>query len=260
MKAAIHQPQYFPWLGYLDKIAKVELFVLMDEVQFGSRSYMTRNRFLRKDGELNFLTITVAKKGYQDKKNGEIETIDNAHWQRKHLAYLRDLYSKSPYRDEILDRIMPVFRKDYRLLFDVLRDSILCCMDILDIHTEIITQSSLSCRRDGAVDLEKNERRSEDVLAICQAAGATAYMTGSGASLSFLNMDHFSAAGIPAVIQDYQCPQYPQMFSKEFIPNISSLDLFFNCGIEESRRIFWENVHRSHEFDGIEGKRCNSST
>lgn len=248
MRAAIHQPHYFPWLGYFDKIAKVDLFVFMDEVQLEDRSYMLRNRFLRKDGELIYLSVTAAKKGYREKKYNEIETMDNARWQGKHLAYLRDLYSRSPYRDEILERLMPVFTKDYRFLYDVTKDSILLCMEILDIRTETVEQSALDYRRNGGVPQDKNVRRSGDVLNICQAAGATAYMTGTGASLGFLDMEQFSATGIRVAVQSYQCPQYSQMFSKEFIPNISALDLLFNCGIEESRRIFWENVNRTHEF------------
>ena len=251
MRVAIHQPHYFPWLGYFDKMAKVDRFVLMDEVQLEDRSYMLRNRFLRKDGELCYLSVTAAKKGYREKKYNEIETLDNARWQGKHLSYLRDLYSRSPYRDEILERLMPVFTKDYRLLYEVTKDSILLCMELLDIRTEIVEQSALNCHRNGEAPQDKNARRSGDVLDICQAAGTTAYMTGAGASLGFLDMEQFSATGIRVAVQDYQCPRYQQLFSKEFIPNISTLDLLFNCGIEESRRIFWENVNSTHEFDQI---------
>lgn len=249
MRAAIHQPHYFPWLGYFDKIAKVDLFVFMDEVQLEDRSYMLRNRFLKKDGELTYLSVTAAKKGYREKKYNEIETMDNARWQGKHLSYLRDLYSRSPYRDEILERLEPVFTKDYTFLFDVTKDSILLCMKLLDIQTKTVDQSALNWRRNLGGAQEQNARRSGDVLAICQAAGATEYMTGTGASLGFLDMDAFRDAGIPVAVQSYQCPQYPQMFSKEFVPGISVLDMLFNCGVEESRRIFWENVNSTHEFD-----------
>ena len=34
MRVAIHQPQYLPWLGYLDKIDRADLFVVLDCVQF----------------------------------------------------------------------------------------------------------------------------------------------------------------------------------------------------------------------------------
>src|SRR5581483_975536 len=34
MLVAIHQPQFLPWLGYLDKIDRADLFVVLDCVQF----------------------------------------------------------------------------------------------------------------------------------------------------------------------------------------------------------------------------------
>ena len=39
MIASIHQPQYLPWLGYLDKIDQADLFILLDTVQFARRSW-----------------------------------------------------------------------------------------------------------------------------------------------------------------------------------------------------------------------------
>ena len=67
MRVAIHQPNYFPWLGYLDKMAKADKFIIMDEVQLENKSYMCRNRILNREGEVIYLSVPCLKKGYREK-------------------------------------------------------------------------------------------------------------------------------------------------------------------------------------------------
>ena len=44
MIVAAHQPHYLPWLGYLDKLAKADLFVVMDDLQYEAQNFQNRNR------------------------------------------------------------------------------------------------------------------------------------------------------------------------------------------------------------------------
>ena len=64
MIVGIHQLHYFPWMGYLDKMAKSDAFVLLDEVQLNDASYMFRHTLLDKNGEKKYITIPFNKKGY----------------------------------------------------------------------------------------------------------------------------------------------------------------------------------------------------
>ena len=34
MRVAIHQPNFLPWLGWFDKLARADVFVLLDSTQF----------------------------------------------------------------------------------------------------------------------------------------------------------------------------------------------------------------------------------
>ena len=44
MIVAAHQPHYMPWLGYLDKMAKADLFVVMDDLQYEAQNFQNRQR------------------------------------------------------------------------------------------------------------------------------------------------------------------------------------------------------------------------
>ena len=44
MKVAIHQPQYHPWINYYIKIAKADIFVFLDDVQFQKNGLQNRNK------------------------------------------------------------------------------------------------------------------------------------------------------------------------------------------------------------------------
>lgn len=255
MKVAIHQPHYFPWLGYFDKMAKVDRFVIMDQVQYVPRSYMSRNFFLNKNGEIARLSLTVSKVGYREKELREIEVLDCAVWQNKHAVFCRDNYCHFPHYEEVMKEISGVFTRPYTRLLDVHIDTIQSICRLLDIRTEIVFQSDLTIEPsivpDGTMTEEEQKRKKRciDVIHICEAAQATQYITGRGKSLEFVDPLLFQQHQIQLALQDYTCPVYPQKYAKEFVPNISALDFLLNCGIKESRRIFWENVRSTHEFD-----------
>ncbi|MEC8198310.1 MAG: WbqC family protein, partial [Pseudomonadota bacterium] len=42
MIVAIHQPNYFPWLGYFRKMIEADVFIFLDDVQFSKGSYTNR--------------------------------------------------------------------------------------------------------------------------------------------------------------------------------------------------------------------------
>lgn len=251
---AIHQPHYFPWLGYFDKMAKVDRFVVMDQVQFVPRSYMSRNSFVDKNGEIVRLSLSVSKTGHREKELKEIETLNCPIWQNKHALFLKDSYQYMPYYEEVMNEIGNIFEKPYTKLIDVQMDTITSICRMLNISTELVFQSDLTIMPsivsdDNLTEEEKKrQRRCLDVIHICIAAGATHYITGRGKSLEFVDPKLFEQHHIELAVQDYTCPKYPQRHTKEFVPNISALDFLFNCGIEEARRVFWENVHRTCEF------------
>jgi len=67
------------------------------------------------------------------------------------------------------------------------------------------------------------------VLAMCKATGADTYISGVHGR-DYLDVPEFERQGVRLLFQDFQCPVYPQCWPGPFIPNLSVLDLLFNCG------------------------------
>ncbi|MDD5348183.1 MAG: WbqC family protein, partial [Candidatus Omnitrophica bacterium] len=56
MIVSVHQPQYLPWLGFFDKIARSDCFVFLDTVQYKEREFQNRNKIRTADGWM-WLTV-----------------------------------------------------------------------------------------------------------------------------------------------------------------------------------------------------------
>jgi len=93
--------------------------------------------------------------------------------------------------------------------------------DILGITTRI------AWSRDYPVQGAKTDR----LLSILQAAGATHYLSGPAAKV-YMELDKFAAAGIEVAFADYAgYPEYPQLHGA-FEHGVSILDLLFHTGAD----------------------------
>lgn len=232
MILSIHQPSYFPWLGLLDKIAKSDVYMVMDEVQLSDSAFQNRNIFLSADGKTKYLTIGFNKKGYMSRRFCDLE-ISQPDWQEKHINTLKAYYGKHPFFSEVLPVIEPVFRNKYTFLVEPVVESMRISMQLLGIPTRIISQHEL--------DYDRATRKNDLVLALVKSAGADVYLAGTG-SKAYMQLETFAAQGIKVEFNRSIHPEYPQRNMQKFEPGISCLDLLFNVGIECAREIFWQAV------------------
>lgn len=233
MILSIHQPSYFPWIGLLNKIAKSDIYMVMDEVQLSDSAFQNRNLFLSADGKIKYLTIGFNKKNYLSRRFCDLE-ITQPDWQDKHLNILKSYYGKHRFFPEILPYIEPVFRNAYPLLVDPVVESMRICMQLLEIPTKIIYQHEL--------EYDRVTKKNDLVLALVKATGANVYLAGTG-SKDYMQLDTFKAQGIHIVFNHFVHPVYPQRNQEKFESGISCLDLLFNVGIDRAREIFWQALH-----------------
>ena len=91
-------------------------------------------------------------------------------------------------------------------------------MDCLQIQTQLVLLS----------DLEVKARGTQLLIEICKVLGASAFLAQSQAK-KYLDVDHFQKEGIELRCFRYVPPIYPQLWG-EFLANLSTIDLLFNCG------------------------------
>lgn len=218
MILAAHQLHYLPWLRYFHKIAHCDTFVVLDNIQFNKNGWQNRNKIKAASGAL-LLSVPVLQKFQQSLSEVRIDT--KPPWRKKHWGAIQSNYRKTPYFKEHENFFREVYEKSWESLNDLNYEVLFYLLKALGIKTRVIRSSEL------ALAGEATER----LIGICKALGARAYLTGSHAAQVYLDPAPFERAGIKLLFQEFECPSYPQLYpEKGFIPELSVVDLLFNCG------------------------------
>src|ERR1051325_10562974 len=120
MIVAIHQPHYLPWLRYIDKIARSDVFVLLDDAQYTKSGWQNRNKVKcgggsRCDGGWMYLTVPVAA-GPAARRINEVEVGGDDRWRTRHWGALRTNYAKAPFFTRYAPLLAPFYDRDWRML------------------------------------------------------------------------------------------------------------------------------------------------
>lgn len=217
MIVSAHQPAYLPWLGYFDKIARSDVFVIFDSVQFEKNSFTNRNRIKTPSG-LGWLTVPVRSSGHLSSSILNLEIANEHSWKEKHLKSIVQNYSKAIHFNTCFPKLEALYAPYDRTLIELCDRQLAFWMEVLEITTQI--------RRLGTLNLAR--QKSDLVLDTCIALKATKYIAGA-LGRNYLHLASFGAAEIEIEFQDFKCPPYPQLYGN-FVPNLSVLDFWMNVG------------------------------
>lgn len=222
-KVAIVQSNYIPWKGYFDLINMVDEFILFDDMQYTRRDWRNRNLIKTAHG-LQWLTIPVEVKGRYYQKINETRVSDSS-WTKSHWQTLAHNYSRAPH----FKTFAPVIEQLYGECREVMLSKVnykfmraIC--EILGIRT----------RLSWSMDHTLLEGKTERLVALCKAVGASEYLSGPTAR-GYLDETQFQMGGIKLSYMDYSgYPPYPQLFGA-FEHGVTILDLMFNVGPDAPR-------------------------
>lgn len=218
MIVSINQPAYLPWLGYFERIARSNVHVVLDHVQFEKNSFINRNKVRVKDGAA-WLTIPLATKGRFG--NLAIQSLEFApadKWKAKHWATLKMSYSKAAYFDQLQGAYEEIYLSEWSGFMPFIRAMLTQHLSDLGISTRLVFSS----------EMKTSGQKSNLVLNICKSLSAKSYLSGIKGR-TYINEKDFMKEGITIEYQDYQHPTYKQLWPS-FESNLGILDLLFNHG------------------------------
>ncbi len=214
MICAIHQPNFFPWLGYFDKIRRADVFVFLDDVAYGkSGSGMgswTNRVQIDIQGRPAWFGCPVRRcPGRQAIRDVEID--DSRPWRHRLLRTLDLNYKQAPGFAAAMELLQSLLGHPERRLASFNEHAV----------RKITVSLGLECRFVHQSQLAVTGRGTQLLIGITKAVGADAYLCGGGAA-GYQEDRLFAPNGIELVYQNFEMRPYRD--PDRFLPGLSVID------------------------------------
>lgn len=220
MKIVIIQPNFLPWRGYFHLIQRSDTFVFYDDVQYDKHSWRNRNIIKTNNGP-QWITVPVLTKNRFGEKIDEvlINNVADGAWRRKIWSSICYNYRKAKYFDKFAPFFEELFSKEWNKLCE------------LDIYSTIGICDMLGIKRNfcRSSELNVSGERISRIINICKKFGGDHYISGPTGRNYIISDEEFVQNGIKLEFHHYDYSAYQQLYG-DFIPNVSIIDLLFNCG------------------------------
>ena len=220
---AIHQPNFFPWLGYFDKIRCADVFILLDDVQYQKTGGTWSNRVkVLVNGEGHWLTAPIERAFHGTRMINQITFSDKEDWRRKILRTLQTAYGRAPHYREALSLLEPLILGQTENLAELNVHAIISLAKALGLHSGTFIRSS---------SIQTRSVATQRLIDLTRHVGGTQYLCGGGAG-GYQEDEAFALGGIQLTYQDFVPAVYAQSGSKEFVPGLSIIDALMNLGVQ----------------------------
>lgn len=170
MKISINQPAFLPWINYFKRISEVDVFVILDDVQYEKNSFINRAQIKNKNNEILWLTIPLKKHKFHSEENliKNISISSDKNWKKKQVKTIIQNFSNQKNFYLVKDCINKIYEYDDTNLSNFLTHQLKILIKILKIDTKIILSS----------DLNIEEKKSLKIVEICKRLNADEYISG----------------------------------------------------------------------------------
>jgi hypothetical protein len=223
---AIHQPNFFPWLGYFDKIVRSDVFIFLDHVQFPKTGGIWSNRVkMLLGGEARWVTAPIVRNFHGVRAICEMEFQPGNPWRDKFLKSLVANYGRAPFYRETTEFFEPLILNPENNLSRYNSRAVTAIANRLGLPTEKFRWSS---------EFGINEQSNEMLISLTRLVGGNSYMCGGGAT-GYQEDDLFTAQGIKLIYQNFQHPIYEQFGKRDFVAGLSIIDIFMFHGLAKTK-------------------------
>ncbi len=221
MRVSIHQPEHMPWIGFFNKMSNVDVFVILDNVQYRKNYFQNRNRINGNKGEAIYLTVPLIKSKHEELINEK--KISGDSWKIKYLNLIKANYLKTRYFKNYFVVLADIIHNQNHSLLELNLSLIKWLCLEFKIQTKLVLSS----------ELDASGYKSDINLDICKKLNASEYLSGPNGK-EYLDLVSFAKNNIDVNFHDYKHKIYPCV---NYIPSLSSIDLLMNMGVDATSYI-----------------------
>src|SRR5450759_4349075 len=235
MRLAIMQPYFFPYIGYFQLIAAVDMFIVYDNIKYTKKGWISRNRMLQNGKDAMFSLSLKSDSDSLDVCDRELAADFN---RDKLLNQFNGAYRRAPYFAQTFPLVEQIVRHEDTNLFRFLHHSIVRTCEHLGITTEIRISSGIA--------IDHDLKNQDKVLALCEAVGATTYVNAIG-GMEMYSKETFLEKGIELKFIESKLFEYAQ-FGDAFVPWLSIIDVMMFNPLDTIQTCITTNLSLIHIF------------
>lgn len=189
---AIHQPEFFPYLGFFEKALASDIFIFLDDVDYKKNNFQNRNKFIC-DGMIKWLGVQV-KRGNSKKLRDYYISDDQVFLNKINVWYAKPV-------SDILDKLSKNWRTT-RNLAEFNTNLTCALLSTFGYSGEIILASDFNIRT----------TKTQRLVDLMDAVGGTKYLSGMGA-YAYLDEVLFHQAKIEILYKQFDSAKAQKYFN-----------------------------------------------